>query len=259
MVLSNQPDTLLLGLDALDPDVVFPPDDLESDEPPLESTRHLKQLILLLTCLEWLWSDRADFFVGGNLTVYYNIEQLTTRDFRGPDLFVALHTERRERKSWMVWAEGGQYPNFILELLSDSTASVDRGVKKQLYQDIFRTPEYLWFHPDTLEFQGFRLISSRYEAIVPNEQGWLWSEALQLYLGIFESRLRFFTATGALVPTPEEAALQAQAQAETERQRAEAEQQRAEQAEAQTATERQRVDQLLAQLRAAGIDPDSLS
>jgi len=94
---------------------------------------------------------------------------------------------------------------------------------------------------------------------VPNEQGWLWSEALQLYLGIFESRLRFFTATGALVPTPEEAALQAQAQAETERQRAEAEQQRAEQAEAQTATERQRVDQLLAQLRAAGIDPDSLS
>jgi len=137
MVLSNQPDTLLLGLDALDPDVVFPPDDLESDEPPLESTRHLKQLILLLTCLEWLWSDRADFFVGGNLTVYYNIEQLTTRDFRGPDLFVALHTERRERKSWMVWAEGGQYPNFILELLSDSTTSVDRGVKKATVSGYF--------------------------------------------------------------------------------------------------------------------------
>ena len=114
MVLSSQPDT-----------PIFPPDELLSDEPPLETTRHLRQLILLLTCLERLWNDRHDFFAGGNLSIYYSIRQRKSEDVRGPDFFVVLDTERRERKSWVVWAEGGKYPNFILEVLSDSTAQVD--------------------------------------------------------------------------------------------------------------------------------------
>lgn len=88
---------------------------------------------------------------------------------RGPDFFVVLNTERKERKSWVVWAEDGKYPNFILEILSDSTAKNDKGLKKQLYQDIFRTPDYFWFDPYTLEFAGFQLNYRFYEAIVPNE------------------------------------------------------------------------------------------
>ncbi len=51
---------------------VFPPSDLYSDEPPLESYQHLTQLILLLTCLERYWKDRNDFFAAGSLTVYYS-------------------------------------------------------------------------------------------------------------------------------------------------------------------------------------------
>jgi Uma2 family endonuclease len=266
MVLSHQPDRSALALDnSIDLDVVIPPTDLESNEPPLESTRHLKQLILLLTCLERLWSDRNDFFVGGNLTIYYNLDQLTTKDFRGPDLFVVLDTERRDRKSWMVWMEGGKYPNLILELLSDSTASIDRGVKKQIYQDIFRTPEYFWFHPDTLEFKGFRLgYQSQYEEIVPNERGWRWSQEVQLYLGIENRQLRWFSPDGQLVPTPQEAELQerlqleaerqrstqAQAEVQAERQRTEVERQRAAQAQAQAEVERQRAAQAQAQAQA---------
>ena len=42
--------------------VVFPPGDLYSDEPPLESSLHLQQLLLLLKCLDWLWKDRDDYF-----------------------------------------------------------------------------------------------------------------------------------------------------------------------------------------------------
>jgi len=38
----------------------------------------------------------------------------------------------------------GKYPNLIVEILSDSTAAIDRGLKKQLYQ-AFRTPDYFWF------------------------------------------------------------------------------------------------------------------
>lgn len=174
--------------------IPLPPGDLYSDDPPLESSLHLQQIILLLTCLDWLWQDRTDYFAAGNLTVYYSPSQRKSEDFRGPDFFVVLGTERKPRKSWTVWEEGGRYPNIIIELLSDSTAATDRGLKKEIYQDIFRTPDYFWFDPHSLEFQGFHLVDGAYQALDFNDQGWLWSQQLQLFLGVHGGRLRFFSA-----------------------------------------------------------------
>ncbi|MFM7448587.1 MAG: Uma2 family endonuclease [Leptolyngbyaceae cyanobacterium] len=187
-----------------------PPTDLWSDEPPLESDFHRDQIDLLIRLLRWWWRDRNDVYISGNLTVYYNQDQLKTRDFRGPDFFVVLGTEKKDRKSWVVWGEQGLYPNLILEILSDSTKRVDKGLKKDLYQDTFRTPDYFWFDPNTLEFQGFHLVDGLYQAIQPTDQGRLWSHQLELYLGVFEQRLRFFTAQGELIPSPEERAEQAE-------------------------------------------------
>jgi len=225
-------------------DVVFPPGDLDSDELPLESSLHLQQIILLLTCLEWLWGDRTDYFAAGNLTIYYSPQQRKSEHFRGPDFFVVLGTKKHPRKSWVLWEEDGKYPHIIIELLSDSTAKTDRGLKKELYQDTFRTPDYFWFSPHTLEFQGFHLVDGAYQPLQPNEHGHLWSEQLQLYLGIQDDQLRLFTPDGQLVPTPQEAAREAQQRADAEQQRADA--------------ERQRNQQLLAKFRALGIDPDNI-
>lgn len=182
---------------------------LESNEPEMESSLHYAQLALLVACLEWLWRDRSDFFIGANLTIYFSREQLKRRDFRGPDFFLVNQTEQRPRRSWVVWEEGGQYPDLIIELLSDSTAQTDKNLKKRLYQDRFRTPEYFWFSPETLEFEGFRLVNQRYEPIARNPAGWCWSETLGLFLGVREGMLRYFLASGELVLTPEEAAAQA--------------------------------------------------
>jgi Uma2 family endonuclease len=239
-----------LPLDSVQPDmVVFPPGDIYSDEPPLESSLHLQQLLLLLKCLDWLWKDRTDYFAAGNLTIYYSPNQLKSEDFRGPDLFVVLGAEKRPRKSWVIWEEDGQYPHIIIELLSDSTAKTDRGFKKTLYANVFRTPDYFWFDPASLEFEGFHLLDGRYEALEPNEQGHLWSQQLGLFLGIHAETLRFFLPDGMLVPTPEETAEAEYQRAEAEQQRAEAEQQRAE-------AEQQRNERLIAQLRALGVEPD---
>ena len=223
---------------------------LESDEPEMESTLHYVQLALLVSCLEWLWRDRNDYFIGANLTIYFSRQQLKNRDFRGPDFFLVTQTEKRPRKSWVVWEENGKYPDLIIELLSDSTATVDREFKKNLYQNEFRTPEYFWFSPETLEFAGFRLFGQRYVEITSNEAGWLWSESLNLYLGILDGKLRYFTPECELVPTPEEAAIQAQQRAEQVQQQAEQAQQRAEQAQ-------QRAEQLASQLRALGVEPEA--
>ncbi|MEH1871375.1 Uma2 family endonuclease [Nostoc sp.] len=214
-------------------DVIFPPGDLYSDEPPLETDLHRLQMTLLIQCLEWLWQSRNDFYASGNLTIYYSPRQRKSENFRGPDFFVVLGTERKPRKSWVVWEEDGKYPNLIIEILSNSTGETDKGLKKQIYQDIFRTPDYFWFDPETLEFTGFHLLDGEYQPLEPNSQGWLWSQQLGLYLGVYQEKLRFFTPKAELVATPEEVAQQAE-------------------------QEKQRSDRLAAKLRELNIDPDTI-
>ena len=260
-------------LEAIMPDAT----QLESDEPEMESSQHYMQLMLLVICLEWLWRDRNDYFIGASLSIYYSRQQLKNREFRGPDFFLVKQTQKRHRKSWVVWEENGQYPNLIIELLSDSTARVDRNLKKELYRNNFRIPEYFWFDPETLEFMGFRLQNNQYEEIQLNNQGWRWSQELELYLGVDENQLRYFTANGQRVPTPQEAARQEQLvarQAQLQAQQAESQVQQAEsqaqQAQLQAQQERERVQQereraqqereraerLAQRLRELGIDPE---
>ncbi|VXD15089.1 conserved hypothetical protein [Planktothrix serta PCC 8927] len=207
---------------------------VESEYTEMESTLHYLQLALLVSCLDWLWRDRTDYFIGANLTIYFSRQQLRNRDFRGPDFFLVKNTSKSPRKSWVVWEEEGKYPDLIIELLSNSTAETDKTTKKNLYQDHFRTQEYFWFSPDDLELVGFKLVGQEYEEIIPNDAGLLESEVLGLFLGIYQEKLRYFTPEGDIVPTPEEAALQAQNRAN----------------EAQNRAER-----LAEQLRSLGIEP----
>jgi Uma2 family endonuclease len=215
---------------------------LESDEPPLESDLHRDQINLLIRLLKYWWRGRQDFYISGNLTIYYNEQQIKSRDFRGPDIFVVLGADPKSRRSWVTWDEGGQYPTVIIELLSPSTASVDRGPKKVLYQDVWRVPDYFWFDPDTLEFAGFHWVKGQYEAIAPTESGLLWSEALGLYLGIYDRQLRWFNDQGQVLPLPEE------------QERLEKEQERLAKEQAQ-----KQLKQLQDWMRSQGIDPDQRS
>lgn len=79
--------------------IELPPGNLYSDEPPLETDFHRNQIDLLIRLLKYWWQDRQDFYISGNLTVYYNKQQLKSKDFRGPDVFVVLGTEKRDRRS----------------------------------------------------------------------------------------------------------------------------------------------------------------
>jgi Uma2 family endonuclease len=243
---------------------------LLSDEPEMESSLHYLQLMVLVSCLDWLWRDRQDYFIGANLTVYFSRQELRNRDFRGPDFFLVQQTEKRPRPSWVVWEENGRYPDLIIELLSDSTAQVDRTVKKDLYQNQFRTPEYFWFSPDTQEFMGWRLVGREYVEIEPNTVGQRWSQELGLFLGVDDQgQLRYFHSPDRKVPTPQEEALlevqraeqerlradAEQQRADAEQQRAEAEQQRADSEQQRAEAERQRAERLAARLRELGEEP----
>ncbi|MEH2078165.1 MAG: Uma2 family endonuclease [Nostoc sp.] len=241
----SEPATLKLISDNIsEEEVIFPPGDLLSDEPPLESDLHRDQIDLLIRILKLWWREREDFYASGNLTVYYSPNQKKSEYFRGPDFFVVLGTQKKDRKSWVVWQEDGKYPNLIVEILSSSTTAVDKGLKKQVYQDTFRTPDYFWFDPVTMELQGFHLVDGKYQEIQVTTDGRLWSQQLELYLGVYEGKLRFFTTENQLILSSEELA-------EQERLRADQAEERAQQAE-------QELARLREVLRTRGIDLENI-
>ncbi len=127
----------------------MPPTDLIFDDgEPLETYKHRMAMNVLIDSLMQGWANRNDFFTGGNMFMYYSSTQALNRDFRGPDFFVVLNVEfNLSRKAWVVWEENGRYPDVIVELLSPSTAAIDKGIKKDLYEQTFHTSDYFIYNP----------------------------------------------------------------------------------------------------------------
>lgn len=229
-------------------DPPMPPTDLIFDDgEPLESNRHRIAINVLIAAVHEAFAGRQDYFTGGNMFVYFSSEQVLNQNFQGPDFLVALNVDgTKERQGWVMWEEGGHYPNVIVEFLSPSTVREDLGKKKDFYEQTFRLPEYFVydpFAPDSL--RGWRLRRQRYEELTQDDRGWLWCDSLGFWLGTWEGTLqqetatwlRFFDADGNLILLPEE--------------RAKIERQRAEEA-------RSELEALKARLREKGIDLESL-
>lgn len=185
----------------------------ETDGVPLESPWHREQITLLVHLTEHYCRDRDDFYVGGNMFVYW--DRNDPRKSSGPDYMFIRGVERhRDRRIWAVWLEHDRFPNAIIELMSPRTKNKDRKTNKRKYEQIFHTPDYFFYDPETEEFRGWRLDEGRYVPLAPNDRGWLWSEELRLWLGTWYGPLdtgntalwlRFYDANGELVPTPAEA------------------------------------------------------
>ncbi|MDP9121217.1 MAG: Uma2 family endonuclease [Acidobacteriota bacterium] len=221
-----------------------------SDGVPLETDWHTLQLPFLRELIRQAMAEqgRADFFVGVNTFVYYSVEQarevanevngnLPERAFRGPDVFwVSGIDPDRDRKVWIAWEEDERLPDVIFEFLSPKTAKKDRTEKRDLYSQVFGTPEYYMYDPRTGEFEGLSLAGRSYRPMRPDPTARttrFWSEQLGVYLGLWHGAVegktadwvRLYHPDGSLVPTRADAA---EGRAEAEHRRAEAERQRAE-------------------------------
>ena len=218
-------------------------EDLPSDDgEPLETNRHRHQMNLLIDSLYEGWRDRHDFFAGGNMFLYNSETQARNVDYRGPDVFVVLDTDQRDRKSWVVWEEGGRAPNVIIELTSETAEHIDRGPKLRIYGPLLRVPFYAIYDPFSAQLDGYRFDGGhgRYVALEKDARGFVHCEPLDLWLGtvpgvleisqIDAPWLRWIDGAGRVLPHP------------SERARAEAE--RASAAEAEVAKLRAEIERL---------------
>lgn len=198
-------------------------DNLPSDNNDvMETARHKHQMDLLLeTIYPWL-EKRKNGYAGGNMFIYFSASQLKNEDFKGPDFYCVLDVPQNERKSWVVWEEG-KSPDLVIELLSESTAQMDKTDKKLVYQNRLRVPEYFWYNPwQPEDFAGFSLVNGVYQPLILDSQGRYISQRLQLalitwqgvYCGIDTTWLRWQTLEGKLLPTQRELKNQAEAKAQ---------------------------------------------
>jgi Uma2 family endonuclease len=253
---------------------------IHEDGEPVETILHKLIADICIESTNELMIKRGieDFVCGGNHFIYYdplqaqfikNNPPYKYDKYKGPDYFYVKEADpHKKRESWVAWEENWKYPNVILEVLSKTTEKVDKGPKKNTYQDIFRTPDYFLYDPKTEKLEGYSLCNGIYEPIAKDAEDRLYCRELDIWLGKWKGKrygdegvyLRFFTSDGALIPTTEERAETekeraeiAEYRAEKEKERAETEKERAETAEYRAEKEKERAEraeQELAKLRA---------
>ena len=121
------------------------PSEEEEDEKVPVSTAHDEFSRGLCTGLVARYRQRPDVFVAHDLFVYFDGGGRAEAARLAPDLLVSFGAPKRLRGSYAVWEEG-KPPDFVLEILSESTWRKDVEVKPGLYERM-GVREYFVFDP----------------------------------------------------------------------------------------------------------------
>lgn len=257
----------------LDPVELAPPPDIShietEDDTPVDNIFSAKQQRLLVEPLYSSLPIDTPFLADANVGIFY---QLHTPPLV-PDMFLSLEVQAKadwwpkENRSYFIW-EFGKPPDVVIEIVSNKKG----GELNRKLRDYARmgVRYYATFDPQRAVqpeiLRVYELTASGYaqraDYLLPAIELSLtvWDG---LYEGLHGPWLRWCDLNGLLVLTGAEQATYERQRAEEERQRAEEERQRAdaaahqaEQARGQADQERLRAERLLAQLRAAGIEPE---
>ena len=210
-------------------DIIYP----ETDGMPLpDGLTQAPIYARILEMLRTFFKDLLDCEVNGDVFIYY-IEGDNRRTV-SPDCFVVFGLSEAALRSLdvrntYVMHEVGKPPDFVLEIGSPSTGSVDTGSKRDLYAEL-GVGEY-WRYDGTggdyygEALVGERLVDGEYQRFEMRSEDdgsvWSHSDALNLDLWWVDGELRFWDPVGEqwLLSHEEEhdSRLEAQERAEVER------------------------------------------
>ena len=130
------------GEDAVDDfSIVYPSSDGERMS---ENDFQFTVIIETAAFLRHRYAARPDIYVGGNLLMYYRMNDNQTRV--SPDVFAVFGvTDKSPRHSWIVWREG-KPPDFVLEVAAPVTWRREGAAKRDIYAEM-GVPEYWRFDP----------------------------------------------------------------------------------------------------------------
>jgi Uma2 family endonuclease len=227
------------------------PGELERTMPQTE--RHRNLMWALIQALVFFFRNMDRVYASGDLLIFY--ERGNHHRHVSPDVFVACDVEKRERRNYLVWDEG-HAPDFVIEIVSESTVANDQGEKFLLYQSVLRVSEYFLFDPEgtllTPRLAGYRLVGGVYQPIQP-VAGRLPSQVTGLHLEMVGDPLRLWDpATRAWLLNDAERAEQETTRADDEAARADDEAARADEQRKRADDAEKRIRELEAELARRG-------
>ena len=241
----------------------------ESDGTFVKNFQEHPQSILLTESIEpilqQLHSD-GQYAIGQDSGIYWRLTDPPERGAEAPDWFYVPNVpptlDGQMRRSYVLWQEIVS-PLIALEFVSgngqEERDPTPYEGKFWVYEQAIHIPFYGIYEVTRARVEVYRLTEGRYSLLPANDRGHFPITPLGVELGIWQGRyknvelpwLRWWDSEGNLLLTGEERAEIERQRAEIERQRAEIERQRAEQAEQENARLRE-------QLRALGIEPETL-
>ncbi|MGF1528052.1 MAG: Uma2 family endonuclease [Candidatus Competibacterales bacterium] len=215
-----------------------------------ENTLQYRWLVKIKENLEILFADDNAVFIAGDLFWYPHPDRRVSGPV-APDVMVVFGRPKGDRGSYRQWEEGGIAPQVVFEIRSPGN-SLDEMRSKQAFYDHHGVEEYYVYDPEANRLEVWLRQDGRLVAM-SHLHGWT-SPRLQIRFVLTQETLEIFDPKGRPFLSSVELA-----QRLDQTQRAvEQERKQAEEARLQAQRERQRADQLAAQLRALGVDPDQL-
>ena len=233
------------------------PDDFPLPDDPVDNIAQPLLALALSESLEQAGRLREDILVATNYGVCATLDSKMV--VKAPDwMYVPRISVSQDevRRSYTPRLQG-EIPSIVMEFLSETEGS-EYSIKPTyppgkwfFYEQVLQVPQYAIFEPEQGILEVYQLNSNgRYNLQQPNEKNHYWVESLGLFLGVWQGSksnragywLRWWDENGEMLPWGIELVEQQKQQVEQERQRAE--------------QERQRAEALIAQLRAAGIEPE---
>ncbi len=229
------------------------------DDTPVDNIGSEKNQRLLTDALYSSWEGLRPgqpFFVAANVGVFYDVDTPPIV----PDVFLSLDVEPKEdmwkkkNRTYFVW-EFGKIPEVVIEIVSNKKGYEDSAKMKRYAE--FGPWYYVIFDPNNYLKEGilriykFDRFNRSYELM---HDTWLPKVELgvTVWQGKFEEShaiwLRWYDKHGNIILTGKE-------QAKLERHRTEQERRRTEQERRRTEQAKSRIKRLLAQMKAAGIEP----
>jgi Uma2 family endonuclease len=209
----------------------------DSDDTPVDNELQELAPTLLKAVLAYLWKDRADWFFGIDMGIYYNPDEPPIV----PDGFLSLGVESVKsenlRSSYVLWEEQGILPQLVLEVVSKTYRREYSG-KKDFYEQL-GILYYVVYNPlrrRKPSLEVYKLINGKYLAVVGNpvwlpELGLGIGKERQTYQGREREWMFWYDQAGNRVLLPEELLDQ----------------------------EKARSQQLADRLRELGVDPDAIA
>lgn len=153
----------------------------------MEGDDHANAIVEMRNQLQGHFEHRPHTYVAGSMAVYYR--RGDKEAVLEPDVFVVLGVEKRDRKSYKIWEEGGAVLSFVVEVVPPATSSLEPTSKRTTYERI-GVPEFWRFDPDRTSIpqglEGWRLEGASYERVreTRQDEGVSWHQSLVLELDL---------------------------------------------------------------------------